>query len=256
MCRRSTNDPIADILYKADRYIILDRGRSPETLYPGIVARKPSPERDIVFDDGSRLFSNWRKPPYENEAQPRGRFRARMEGRPAARAAAGVCMPKPKPALNAFTIQDAAAITGLSVHMLNYLSRQQYLVPTYLRTGRRGRTRYYSYRDLVIARIVQKLLAAGLELSRLKKGIRTMQGNQNWVSGGKEKALRMLATDGKSLFFPDENGSLLDLTQNGQFAFAFVLDVVAAQNDVQLKLSPEQLEGFTLAIHPLRFAHG
>ena len=142
----------------------------------------------------------------------------------------------------------------MSVHMLNYLARHGYLIPIYGRTGKRGKTRYYSYRDLVIARMVQKMRDAGLELSRLKSGIAKLQHDANWVSRGKERALRMLATDGKSLFFIEENGSLRDLTQNCQLTFAFVLDVAAAKAEVQSAMTSEQLQEFSFKNRKLRYA--
>jgi hypothetical protein len=56
----------------------------------------------------------------------------------------------------------------------------------------------------------------------------------------------MLATDGRNLFFVEEDGTVLDLTKDGQFTFAFVLDVSAAQAEVKRKLNPEQLANFNL----------
>jgi DNA-binding transcriptional MerR regulator len=163
-------------------------------------------------------------------------------------------VPKPKPALNAFPPAKASAIVGMSVHMLNYLARHGYLVPTYARSNRRGKTRNYSYRDLVIARIVQRLLDSGLEISRLKGGITKLAQGGNWHSESPEKALRMLVTDGRSLFFFEGNGTLLDLTRQGQLTFAFVLDVAAAQAEVERNLTPEQLANFSLRNRSLRFA--
>jgi DNA-binding transcriptional MerR regulator len=153
-------------------------------------------------------------------------------------------MPRPKKLSDRFHPAQAANITGLSTHMLYYLSRQGYLVPAYSKEGR-GNTRYYSYRDLVVARIVFKLLQSGLEISRLKDGIRKLSDDRLWRSSTKGQAIRMLATDGRNVFFPQENGTLVDLTQGGQLTFAFVLDIAAATAEVQSSLSPEELKRFT-----------
>jgi DNA-binding transcriptional MerR regulator len=142
----------------------------------------------------------------------------------------------------------------MSVHMLNYLARRGYLVPNYDRSGKRGRTRYYSYRDLVIARIVQKLLDAGLEISRLKAGIKDLPTVAELSNDDVQNSFRLLATDGRSLFSIQRNGSLLDLTQQGQLTFAFVLDVAAAQAEVKKNLTPQQLAHFTLRNLPRRYA--
>src|SRR5947209_6423673 len=125
-------------------------------------------------------------------------------------------MPKPRPVLNAFTAHQVTAITGLSIHMINYLAREGYLRPAYDQGHVRGRTRYYSYRDLVVARIVQRLREVGLELKRLKPAIKVLSSNETWLAAGKERAISLLATDGKTLFYPDEKGALVELTRGGQ----------------------------------------
>jgi DNA-binding transcriptional MerR regulator len=155
-------------------------------------------------------------------------------------------VPKPKTSINAFPPATASAIVGMSVHMLNYLARQGYLIPAYEQSGRRGKTRYYSYRDLVIARLVQKLLDGGIELSRLKEGIKKLATHKTWSSTNPDKTFRMLATDGKNLLFVEEEGTVVDLTKNGQLTFAFVLDVAAARDEVKRKLNQEQLANFNL----------
>lgn len=163
-------------------------------------------------------------------------------------------MPKPKPVLNAFPPAQAARIAGMSLHMLNYLARQGYLVPHYFKSGTRGKTRYYSYRDLVIARLVQKLLEAGLELKRLKEGLKKLATNRHWSSSNSSRDMMLLTTDGRNLFFVQGQSSVLDLTNNGQLAFAFVLDVSVARKEVQERLTVEQLRSFDLSNQRIKFA--
>jgi DNA-binding transcriptional MerR regulator len=162
-------------------------------------------------------------------------------------------MPKPKPVLNAFTAQQVKVITGLSVHMVNYLAREGYLTPAYDQGHIRGKTRYYSYRDLVVARIVQRLREIGLELKRLKPAIKLLSSSETWLSAGKERAISLLATDGKTLFYPDERGALIELTRGGQRSFAFVLDVAKAQAEVKRRLTRKQLDRFEIRNRPLKF---
>ena len=142
----------------------------------------------------------------------------------------------------------------MSYHMLNYLSREGYLVPHYGKTGQRGRTRYYSYRDLVIARLVQRLLDCGLEIKRLKKDLKKLSRHPHWSEGRSSKELGLLATDGRRLFFVEGDNKVLDLTGNGQMAFAFVLDVVAARNDVEASLTLDQKRDFDLINRPIKYA--
>ncbi len=153
--------------------------------------------------------------------------------------------------LNGFYPKEASKITGLSVHMLNYLARHGYLLPAYGAQGR-GKVRYYSYRDLVIARIVSRLLAAGLEISRLKEGIANLVNDPHLAEGRANDSLHYLATDGASLYFIEGDGCVRDLTQSGQLAFAFLLDLQHARDEVLTELSGEQLKNFSLKVQELR----
>jgi DNA-binding transcriptional MerR regulator len=137
--------------------------------------------------------------------------------------------------------------------MINYLAREGYLVPTYAEHQVRGKVRYYSYRDLVVARIVQRLRDVGIELKRLKRGIQLLSSDSTWLKAGRVRSVSLLGTDGKRLFFPDENGSLMsliELTREGQRSFAFVLDVARAQSEV--KRHQRQIELFELRNQPLQ----
>jgi DNA-binding transcriptional MerR regulator len=163
-------------------------------------------------------------------------------------------MPKPKLVLNAFTVHQLNSITGLSIHMANYLAREGYLKPTYDQGGIRGKVRYYSYRDLVVARIVQRFRHAGIELKRLKEAIQLLSSNETWLSTGKRKSISILATDGKKIFYPDrKQGSLIELTLGQQRTFAFVLDVAAAQADVKRQMTGKQRKLFEMRNRPLQF---
>lgn len=158
-----------------------------------------------------------------------------------------------KKMVNGFTPTEASRTTGLSVHMLNYLARHSYLKPAYGSAGR-GSVRYYSYRDLVVARIIGRLLKAGLEISRLKKGISNLVRDPNLSTGDVQKDLRLLVTDGNALFFVERDGGLRDLTKGGQLAFAFVLDVGIARDEVLAQLSEDERRYFTLEKRKLREA--
>ncbi|TPL96421.1 MerR family transcriptional regulator [Mesorhizobium sp. B2-3-11] len=160
-------------------------------------------------------------------------------------------MPKPRQLLNGFTAREVAAISGLSLHMVNYLAREAYLTPAYPGKGTRGTVRYYSYRDLVVAKLVQHLREAGIELKRLKEAISELS-RSHWHTKDKKGALGFVATDGHKLFFPDSDGALTELTSDGQRAFAFVLDLQMAEKDVKSHLKGRRLLLFSLENKPLR----
>jgi DNA-binding transcriptional MerR regulator len=154
--------------------------------------------------------------------------------------------------LNGFSAQEVRRLSGLSLHMISYLAREHYLEPAYGLGRIRGRARYYSYRDLLVARIIAKLLASGVELTRLKKSIRLLSEHRTWFDP--KKPVDVLATDGWKIYYHDRNGLLVELTQSRQGAFAFVLDVTKAQMELKRQLAPKKRNNYTLENKPLLFA--
>lgn len=163
-------------------------------------------------------------------------------------------MPLPKIILGAFSPRAASDITDLSTHMLYYLAREGYLEPTYRspKGKGRGRVRYYSYKDLVVARLIAQLLASGLEIARLKSAIAFLSEDTSWHPSEFQENARLLATDGNRLYSVQENGTLLDLTKDGQLAFSFVLDARSAMDEVRSRLTTEQRKDFSF--YPKRLA--
>jgi hypothetical protein len=92
-----------------------------------------------------------------------------------------------------------------------------------------------------------------LELSRLKAGLQRFQRSRHWSDGDPQKILRLLATDGRNLYFLQGKNTLLDLTKHGQLTFAFVLDVAAAKRQVEQQLTDQQRAGFSLRNREIRY---
>jgi DNA-binding transcriptional MerR regulator len=155
-----------------------------------------------------------------------------------------------KKVLNGFTAADIATISKLSLHTINYLAREGYLRPSYAKGTIRGRVRYYSYRDLVIARIIQKLTATGLELKRLKRAIKLLSQDSTWQGTDQ---FHLLATDGNQVFYHLKDGSLLELKPNLQQSFAFVLDVTKTRAETKRLIDAKRRYRFALENHPLIF---
>jgi DNA-binding transcriptional MerR regulator len=162
-------------------------------------------------------------------------------------------MPRARSVLNAFTAKEVKEITGVSVHMVNYLAHEGYLTPTYDQEGIRGRVRFYSYRDLLVARIIQRFRESGLELSRLKAAIQLLSEDRAWLPKDR-LPLELLATDGRKVYFHHQNGSLVELTRGRQQTFAFVLDVAKVQDEVKARIGAKKRKHFVLENLPLQYS--
>ncbi|WP_158667838.1 MerR family transcriptional regulator [Bradyrhizobium guangdongense] len=161
-------------------------------------------------------------------------------------------MPKSKRFLNAFTKREVHDITGLSLPMIDYLEANGYLDPAYrdetrgVRTRDHGRVRYYSYRDLVIAHVVQKLRAAGVRLPKLKEAIKALDRDNEWTKVDRRDRIRWLVFDGKKVALRREDGFIEDL-RTGQRSFTFVVGLTATIAEVTALIRPpERREMFSM----------
>ena len=167
-------------------------------------------------------------------------------------------MPIARQVLNAFPARDVSRITGLSLPMIDYLLREDLLRPSYGDgTGARGKVRYYSYRDLVVARLIQRLREAGVQLGKLKAAVQTLCRDAPWATNEDPSTrLHWLITDGNEVFLRNQDGFLDTLAGSGQRAFAFVINLNQLETEVRSLIPTAQQAHFDIANRSLIFADG
>lgn len=119
-----------------------------------------------------------------------------------------------------FTSKETARIAGLSPDMLNYLARYGIVTASGNDRRARGHARRYLYVDLLLLRVIARLLENGVSVLRLRKaldGLKTRQGSIELLTK------RFVVTDGYNLFLQD--GGVAELLETGQLSFAFVLEL-------------------------------
>lgn len=120
-------------------------------------------------------------------------------------------------------VEEAARLSGLSKHMLTYLGRTEILPPSGSEP-RRGRRRAYTFSDVIFLRVIAELLEKGIEVKRLREALkRARDETSSWIDI-RRNPRRYLVTDGTELYV-NRKGRLESKTVNGQFAFAFVIDL-------------------------------
>jgi DNA-binding transcriptional MerR regulator len=155
---------------------------------------------------------------------------------------------------NAFTVREVAEITGLQPAMLNFLIRNEYLKPSYRedhdfpepqKRQPRGNTRYCSYRDLMIAKTIQRLLDAGVQLARVKEALHDLRADEHWLArvrgASLERTIKWLVTDGKRVYLQDQEQPTLDpLGKSRQKAFSFIIDMTSVHSEVRAGIRHSQ----------------
>lgn len=131
-----------------------------------------------------------------------------------------------------------AEICGFgSVAMIDYLERSAIFIPERKREKNRGRPRTYTFRDVLVLRLLSTLLKNGASVYVLKEALSQLQ-KFRWkaeeaVLEDSSGALRHLILSAGRAYFIRENNELVDILSSGQLTFSFVLDLDQLHSTVQ-----------------------
>lgn len=143
--------------------------------------------------------------------------------------------PQPDALVSTFSVEQVARISGMSRDMINYLCRYKLVVPTAGTKRGRGVARKYSYGDVLVLRIIAKLLKQGISVLNLRKNLTALQ--KRMKAGANVLTSRYVATDGYNLYFTD--GEFLELFESGQIAFAFVVELSTIRSEITKSINRE-----------------
>jgi DNA-binding transcriptional MerR regulator len=144
-----------------------------------------------------------------------------------------VYMQKRSPVIvDSYSAAQAAKVAGLSLHMIDYLCRNGIVEPSSGALRGRGRMRQYQYTDIVLLKVVAKLLNTGISVLRCKKSLAALRRRYPRTSGLLRK--KYLVTDGDEVFL--QNNGVLERIASGQMSFAFVLDLAPIRSHVSTNL--------------------
>src|SRR5215472_2501317 len=114
-------------------------------------------------------------------------------------------MAKPKPISDSvrgpFTVRRAAKLSGLTPAMVDYLCRSSVFLPSRgPASPGRGIPKQYSFHDVVMLRVLAKLLGAGISVAKLKTALGQLRDSGPEITHS-QVAERYLVTDGNTVFF-------------------------------------------------------
>jgi hypothetical protein len=99
--------------------------------------------------------------------------------------------------------------------------------------------RRYTFGDVVLLRIVTKLLDQGISVLRCKKSLLAMKQRHPTMAKLLDK--KYLLTDGVDVFL--QNDGVIERIDSGQTSFTFVLGLTAVRDHVTSKLEPRRRVG-------------
>ncbi|TDB81156.1 MerR family transcriptional regulator, partial [Micromonospora sp. KC721] len=108
----------------------------------------------------------------------------------------------------------ACHAVGISYRQLDYWARTALVVPSVRDASGSGTQRLYSFRDLVVLKVVKRLLDAGVSLQNIRKAIEALRSR-----GVEDLAGITLISDGTTVYECRSPEEVVDLLQGGQGVF-------------------------------------
>lgn len=133
----------------------------------------------------------------------------------------------------------ACAAAGISYRQLDYWARTGLVGPTIRPAAGSGSQRLYGFRDILVLKIVKRLLDAGVSLQNIRAAVTHLRDR-----GVDDLAQLTLMSDGASIYECTSNNEVIDLLAGGQGVFGIAIGRVVVEVEgslAQLPLANEEV---------------
>ena len=112
----------------------------------------------------------------------------------------------------------ACTAAGITYRQLDYWARTGLVEPTVRGATGSGSQRLYSFRDILILKVIKRLLDAGISLPNIRTAVQFLRER------GTDDLTRVtLMSDGASVYECTSNDEVIDLLQGGQGVFGIAI---------------------------------
>jgi DNA-binding transcriptional MerR regulator len=133
----------------------------------------------------------------------------------------------------------ACAATGITYRQMDYWARTGLLVPSIRSAKGSGSQRLYSFRDILVLRIIKRLLDTGVSLQNVRKAVDHLRER-----GVEDLSEITLMSDGASIFECTTEDEVIDIMRGGQGVFGIAIGRVRSEVAGTLARFPqESLDG-------------
>lgn len=145
-------------------------------------------------------------------------------------------LPKPDTA-GGYKGTVAARAAGISYRQLDYWARTRLVEPTVRGAAGSGTQRLYSFRDILVLKLVKRLLDTGISLQQIRTAIEQLH-----ASGVSDLAEVTLMSDGASVYLCVSPDEVIDLVSQGQGVFGIAVGKVLQEVSTTLVTLEEHRE--------------
>ena len=140
----------------------------------------------------------------------------------------------------------ACSAAGITYRQLDYWARTGLVAPSVRTATGSGTQRLYSFRDILVLKVVKRLLDTGVSLQNIRKAVDHLRSR-----GVRELANVTLLSDGATVYECTSAEEVIDLLQGGQGVFGIAVGRVWREVEGSLAALPsERPEDDVPAAHP------
>ena len=127
----------------------------------------------------------------------------------------------------------ACAVAGITYRQLDYWARTGLVVPSVRDASGSGTQRLYSFRDVLVLKIVKRLLETGVSLHNIRAAVAHLRER-----GVHDLAQVTLMSDGTTVYECRSADEVIDLVQGGQGVFGIAVGRVVREVEGSLAELP------------------
>nr|WP_274380775.1 MerR family transcriptional regulator [Nesterenkonia muleiensis] len=129
----------------------------------------------------------------------------------------------------------ACSAAGITYRQLDYWARTQLVKPSLRNASGSGSARLYSFRDVLVLKVVKRLLDTGVSLQQIRAAIEHLRER-----GVEDLAEITLMSDGASVYECTSTDEVIDLVQGGQGVFGIAVGRVWREVEGSLAELPRE----------------
>ncbi len=129
----------------------------------------------------------------------------------------------------------ACGAAGVTYRQLDYWARTGLLEPSVRNASGSGTQRLYSFRDILVLKIIKRLLDTGVSLQQIRVAVTQLRD-----SGVEELANITLMSDGATVYACTSDDEVIDLVRGGQGVFGIAVGIVWREVEGDLARLPRE----------------
>jgi len=136
----------------------------------------------------------------------------------------------------------ACSAAGITYRQLDYWARTELVVPTIRSASGSGSQRLYSFKDILVLKVVKRLLDTGVSLQNIRVAVETLRAR-----GVSDLARITLLSDGTTVYECTSAEEVVDLLRGGQGVFGIAVGGALRELEGSLAQWPgERADGGTV----------